>query len=117
MRRKTISLLTGIMFTAFWIFPLSMFAQNITVKGLVTDAAGEALTGVALGKLSTYKRIADDVEKPKAVRAVGSAVGSNPVSCIIPCHRIVRTDGGLGGYHWGLDLKKEMLEREKQLVK
>lgn len=48
MRRKTISLLTGIMFTAFWIFPLSMFAQNITVKGLVTDAAGEALTGVAV---------------------------------------------------------------------
>ena len=77
----------------------------------------KALIGVPLGKLSTYKRIADDVEKPKAVRAVGSAVGSNPVSCIIPCHRIVRTDGGLGGYHWGLDLKKEMLEREKQLVK
>ena len=77
----------------------------------------KALIEVPLGKLSTYSLVANDINNPKAVRAVGSAVGSNPVSYIIPCHRIIRTDGGLGGYLWGLDLKTKMLEREKQLVK
>lgn len=75
----------------------------------------ESLIRVPLGKLSTYKTIATEINNPKAVRAVGSAVGSNPVSYLIPCHRIIRTDGGLGGYFWGLDVKKKMLEREKQL--
>lgn len=75
-----------------------------------------ALLEIPLGKLSTYKLIADAVNNPKAVRAVGSAVGHNPVSYIIPCHRVIRSDGGLGGYSSGLDYKKKMLDKEKSLI-
>lgn len=75
-----------------------------------------ALLDIPLGKLSTYKLIADAVNNPKAVRAVGSAVGHNPVSYIIPCHRVIRSDGGLGGYSSGLDYKKKMLDKEKSLI-
>jgi AraC family transcriptional regulator of adaptative response/methylated-DNA-[protein]-cysteine methyltransferase len=49
---------------------------------------------------------------PRAVRAVGTAVGRNPVSWLIPCHRAVRKSGGLGGYHWGLPVKRAILARE-----
>lgn len=68
-----------------------------------------ALLQILSGKTTTYKVIAEHVGKPKATRAVGTAVGQNPVSYLIPCHRVVRTDGGLGGYHWGVDIKKQML--------
>ena len=46
-------------------------------------------------------------------RKVGTAIGANPIGFLIPCHRVVRTDGGLGGFRWGLELKKKMLELEK----
>ena len=52
--------------------------------------------------------------KPKAVRAAGSANGSNHVSVLIPCHRVIRTGGGLGGYAWGLDIKRKLLEKESK---
>ncbi|MDR0331960.1 MAG: methylated-DNA--[protein]-cysteine S-methyltransferase [Dysgonamonadaceae bacterium] len=68
-----------------------------------------ALLQIPSGKTTTYKTIAERVGKPKATRAVGTAVGQNPISFFIPCHRVVRTDGGLGGYHWGIDIKKQML--------
>lgn len=77
-------------------------------------AVWNALLQIPIGKLSTYKEIASAVSKPKAVRAVGSAIGDNPVSYIIPCHRVIRTDGGLGGYFWGLDIKKQMIAAETQ---
>ena len=73
----------------------------------------EALLQIPAGKTSTYKTIAQEIGQPAAVRAVGTAVGQNPVSYFIPCHRVIRTDGGLGGYHWGIDLKKQMLDKEK----
>lgn len=75
-----------------------------------------ALLEIPFGELSTYKLIADAVNNPKAVRAVGTAVGQNPVSYIIPCHRVIRSDGGLGGYSSGLDYKKKMLDKEKSLI-
>ncbi len=74
-----------------------------------------ALLEISLGKLSTYKLIADIIGRPKAVRAVGTAIGQNPISYIIPCHRIIRSDGGLGGYSSGLEYKKKMLEKEGAL--
>lgn len=77
----------------------------------------KALIDVPLGELSTYMAIAKGINNPKSIRAVGTAVGSNPVSYIIPCHRIIRTDGGIGGYGWGLDVKRVMLQREKELIK
>ena len=68
-----------------------------------------ALLQIPSGKTTTYKTIAAQVGKPNATRAVGTAVGQNPVSYLIPCHRVVRSDGGLGGYHWGLEVKIKML--------
>ena len=68
-----------------------------------------ALLNIPLGKLTTYGNISKHLNNPKAHRAVGTAVGSNPVSYIIPCHRVIRSSGELGGYHWGLDLKVAMI--------
>lgn len=68
-----------------------------------------ALLQIPLGQLTTYGHISKHLNNPKANRAVGTAVGSNPVSFIIPCHRVIRSSGELGGYHWGLDLKVAMI--------
>lgn len=72
----------------------------------------EALLNVPSGQVTTYSEIAQRVGNPKAVRAVGTAVGRNPVSWLIPCHRALRKSGGLGGYHWGLPVKRAMLAYE-----
>lgn len=74
----------------------------------------KVLQSIASGKTMSYQEIAIAVEKPKAVRAVGSAVGANPVSYLIPCHRVIRSDGSLGGYRWGLEIKKALLEEERK---
>lgn len=72
----------------------------------------EALMAIPPGGVSTYGEIARRIGRPKAVRAVGTAVGRNPLAWLIPCHRVLRRDGGLGGYHWGLPLKRAMLAFE-----
>jgi AraC family transcriptional regulator of adaptative response/methylated-DNA-[protein]-cysteine methyltransferase len=72
----------------------------------------EALLQVPSGHVTTYSDIAAAIGRPKAVRAVGTAVGRNPVSWLIPCHRALRKAGGLGGYHWGLGVKRAMLAWE-----
>jgi AraC family transcriptional regulator of adaptative response/methylated-DNA-[protein]-cysteine methyltransferase len=72
----------------------------------------EALLAVPSGQVTTYSEIARFIGHPKAVRAVGTAVGRNPVSWLIPCHRALRKSGGLGGYHWGLPVKRAMLAWE-----
>ena len=72
----------------------------------------EALMRVPSGHVTTYSEIAGAVGLPRAVRAVGTAVGRNPVSFLIPCHRALRRDGGLGGYHWGLPVKRAILAWE-----
>lgn len=72
----------------------------------------EALLRVPSGHVTSYSDIAAAVGHPRAVRAVGNAVGRNPVSWLIPCHRALRKAGGLGGYHWGLGIKRAMLARE-----
>lgn len=71
-----------------------------------------ALSGIRRGQVCSYGDIANDIGKPKAARAVGSAVGENPVSLIVPCHRILKTDGRIGNYGWGADLKREILHAE-----
>ena len=73
-----------------------------------------ALQQIPVGVTTTYAKIADAINRPKAVRAVGTAIGANPIAFLIPCHRVIRTDGGLGGYRWGLEIKKMMLEWEKK---
>lgn len=72
----------------------------------------EALMSIPSGSVTTYSEIARVVGNPKAVRAVGTAVGRNPISWLIPCHRALRKSGGLGGYHWGLPVKRAMLAWE-----
>ena len=72
----------------------------------------EALLRIPSGHVTTYSEIAASVGNPRAVRAVGTAVGRNPVSWLIPCHRALRKDGSLGGYHWGLPVKRAMLAFE-----
>ncbi|MHA3913234.1 methylated-DNA--[protein]-cysteine S-methyltransferase [Halovulum sp. GXIMD14793] len=72
----------------------------------------EALLRIPTGHVTTYSEIAQSVGNPKAVRAVGTAVGRNPVSWLIPCHRALRKSGALGGYHWGLPLKRALLAWE-----
>jgi len=72
----------------------------------------EALMAVPTGEVATYSSLAERVGNPKAVRAVGTAVGRNPVSWLIPCHRALRKSGALGGYHWGLPVKRAMLAYE-----
>ena len=72
----------------------------------------EALITIPSGQVTTYSELACAVGNPRAVRAVGTAVGRNPVSWLIPCHRALRKSGGLGGYHWGLPVKRALLAWE-----
>ncbi|MEL6412229.1 MAG: bifunctional helix-turn-helix domain-containing protein/methylated-DNA--[protein]-cysteine S-methyltransferase [Pseudomonadota bacterium] len=72
----------------------------------------EALLRIPSGHVTTYSEIAQSVGNPKAVRAVGTAVGRNPISFLIPCHRALRKSGALGGYHWGLPVKRALLAWE-----
>lgn len=72
----------------------------------------EALLQIPSGHVTTYSEIANAIGSPRAVRAVGTAVGRNPVSWLIPCHRALRKSGELGGYHWGLPMKRAMLAYE-----
>lgn len=72
----------------------------------------EALLSIPSGYVTTYSDIARRIGRPTASRAVGTAVGRNPISWLIPCHRALRKSGELGGYHWGLRVKRAMLAYE-----
>ena len=78
----------------------------------------ETLLKIPVGRLSTYKSIAEKIENPKAVRAVGRAIGQNPVAFIIPCHRVIQSSGTFGNYHWGTSRKTAMIgwEAAKQFA-
>jgi AraC family transcriptional regulator of adaptative response/methylated-DNA-[protein]-cysteine methyltransferase len=69
----------------------------------------ETLLQIPMGRLTTYSDIASKIHKPAAARAVGTAVGKNPVSFVVPCHRVVGKSGDLTGYHWGITRKRAML--------
>jgi AraC family transcriptional regulator of adaptative response/methylated-DNA-[protein]-cysteine methyltransferase len=69
----------------------------------------EALLKIPMGKLATYGNIAKQLQNPNASRAVGTAIGDNPVAFLIPCHRIIQSSGALGGYHWGVDRKTAII--------
>lgn len=85
----------------------------IDVKGTAfQEAVWRELRKIPAGETRSYADIAAAVDKPKAVRAAGSANGANNVAVLIPCHRVVRSDGTLGGYAYGLPIKEELLKRE-----
>ncbi len=77
----------------------------------------DALRSIPRGETRSYGEIARAIGAPKAVRAVGSACGANPVALVIPCHRALRTDGSLGGYAWGVERKQKLLAIEKRARK
>jgi AraC family transcriptional regulator of adaptative response/methylated-DNA-[protein]-cysteine methyltransferase len=68
------------------------------------------------GGTATYAEIAQQIGKAGAARAVGQACAKNPAAVVIPCHRVVAADGGLGGYRWGRERKKKLLEREAEIA-
>lgn len=70
------------------------------------------LQSIPTGETRSYSQVARDIGHPKAVRAVGTACGSNRVAVLVPCHRVLRGDGALGGYRWGLDTKQALLHAE-----
>ncbi|SEK08556.1 bifunctional transcriptional activator/DNA repair enzyme AdaA [Achromobacter sp. NFACC18-2] len=72
----------------------------------------EALREIPLGATATYAQVAERIGAPGAVRAVARACATNHIALAIPCHRVVRTDGGLAGYRWGIDRKRELIARE-----
>ena len=93
--------------------PGALNSIPLDVRGTAfQEAVWQELRRIPPGETRTYAEIAAAVGKPKAVRAAGSANGANNVAVLIPCHRVVRTDGGLGGYAYGLEIKQALLERE-----
>ncbi|QPQ29124.1 methylated-DNA--[protein]-cysteine S-methyltransferase [Lysinibacillus sp. JNUCC 51] len=93
---------------------LTKFDVPIHVKGTPFQlAVWEALKGLPYGTTTTYSDIAHRIGNPKAVRAVGSAIGANPILAIIPCHRVIGKDGKLTGFRSGLAMKEFLLELER----
>jgi len=76
----------------------------------------QELQKIPFGSTRTYTQIARQMGKPKAVRAVARACATNPVSIVVPCHRVIRADGSLAGYRWGLERKQKLLAREKEAI-
>lgn len=72
----------------------------------------EAMREIPVGGCASYTEIARRIGRPRSVRAVAQACGANPLAVLIPCHRVVRSDGGLSGYRWGVERKRRLLEME-----
>jgi AraC family transcriptional regulator, regulatory protein of adaptative response / methylated-DNA-[protein]-cysteine methyltransferase len=86
----------------------------LDIRGTAFQArVWRALQQIPLGRTMTYAAIAAALGQPRAVRAVGRACGANPLAMLVPCHRVVRKDGDLGGYRWGVERKRALLKREQ----
>lgn len=95
-----------------------VFKYKLDLRGTeFQKAVWSEIYKIPFGKLISYGGLAKAVGRPKAVRAVGSATGANPIGLIIPCHRVISSNGGLGGFGGGLPLKKILLENEGVLRK
>lgn len=75
----------------------------------------DQLRAIPAGETRSYSEIARRIGRPRAIRAVGTANGANPVSIVIPCHRAIRASGHLGGYRWGLERKRKLLDMEARI--
>ena len=95
--------------------PCSRFDLPLDMRGTAfQQRVWAALRKIPAGKTASYAEIARRIGAPKAMRAVAQACAANPVSVAVPCHRVVRSDGGLSGYYWGVERKRELLERERK---
>ncbi|MDP8314622.1 MAG: methylated-DNA--[protein]-cysteine S-methyltransferase, partial [Candidatus Celaenobacter antarcticus] len=74
----------------------------------------EYIQHIPFGETQTYNEVAQGIGHPNAQRAVGNALHTNPIPIIVPCHRVVRTDGGLGGFGLGIDVKQKLLDFERK---
>lgn len=92
----------------------TQFTFNFDVRGTIFQMnVWNALSSIPYGKAFCYSDIANKIGNPKAVRAVGTAIGSNPVAIAIPCHRVLGKNGSLTGFSGGLDVKEKLLTLEK----
>ncbi len=105
-----------------WIEALDAYMQNRQPRpDLPLDLRGTAfqvkvwefLLSLGDGEVASYTEVARAIGKPRAVRAAASACAQNKIAVLVPCHRILRSDGGLGGYRWGLDRKRALLDAER----
>ena len=88
---------------------------NVQVQGSPFQLkVWKALLQIPFGQVTNYKNIADQIEQPNASRAVGTAIGKNPIAYLIPCHRVVQTNGQLGGYMWGIKRKSAIIQWEQE---
>jgi AraC family transcriptional regulator of adaptative response/methylated-DNA-[protein]-cysteine methyltransferase len=94
--------------------PVNVFRVAVTGTPFQLEV-WRALLSIPFGGRVSYAELAAMMGRPDAVRAVGTAVGRNPVAFLIPCHRVVRTNGGMGGYMWGVERKWAMLEWEASM--
>jgi methylated-DNA-[protein]-cysteine S-methyltransferase len=100
-------------FTAYWADARSAFAVPLDPQGTpFQHAVWQVLRGIAPGALLSYGEVARCIAKPAAVRAVGAAIGRNPLGIIVPCHRVVGSNGALTGYAGGLPRKQALLQHE-----
>jgi AraC family transcriptional regulator of adaptative response/methylated-DNA-[protein]-cysteine methyltransferase len=76
----------------------------------------ETLLTIPVGRATTYGEVANRIGRPSASRAVGAAVGKNPISFVVPCHRVVGSNGALTGYHWGVPRKRAILGWESGIA-
>lgn len=76
----------------------------------------QALSQIGAGETITYRELARRCGKPTAMRAVAGACAANPLAIVVPCHRVLRSDGGLSGYRWGVERKRSLIELEKRLA-
>jgi AraC family transcriptional regulator, regulatory protein of adaptative response / methylated-DNA-[protein]-cysteine methyltransferase len=103
---KRAAMLAGQIFGDRKLLPLHLIGTPFQIK------VWQALLAIPSGTFSSYGAIAAQLDNPKACRAVGAAVGKNPISWLIPCHRVLGSSGALTGYHWGMDRKRAMLAVE-----
>jgi len=90
------------------------FEVKLYMKGTdFQNKVWKKLQEIPYGKTISYAALAQAIGHPKACRAAGSANGKNPIAIIVPCHRVIASDGGLGGYAYGLEMKKMLLNLEK----
>ncbi|MFZ3180486.1 MAG: bifunctional DNA-binding transcriptional regulator/O6-methylguanine-DNA methyltransferase Ada [Methylocystis silviterrae] len=95
--------------------PQSSFELPLDMRGTAfQQRVWAALREIPAGETASYAEIARRIGAPKATRAVAGACAANPVSLAVPCHRVVRSDGALSGYYWGVERKRELLERERK---
>jgi len=94
--------------------PKGVFQLPLDIQGTAfQQKVWAALRDIPFGETATYAELARRVGAPAATRAVASACGANPAAVAVPCHRVLRSDGGLGGYRWGIERKRRLLDRER----